>query len=372
MMYRKHILYLAIAACVMATGCGANKTKPAQVQKEVKIEISSEPVLEIEDKGEFDFTICFAGDINLDENWATTQYMDTCPNGILDCISPELVRDMQQADIMWINNEFTYSDRGAPLDGKAYTFRADPSRVENLKELGIDIVGLANNHVYDYGKDALLDTFATLEKADIPYVGAGKNLEEATEPYYMEVDGKTIAFVAASRAEKLRMTPQATETEPGILRCYDTQLFDQEIKEADEKADLVIALVHWGTEYSTELEAVQKETAKEYIDAGADVIIGAHSHCLQGMEFYNNVPIVYSLGNYWFNEKTLDTMLVTIHCYGDDDNSNMEVLITPALQSNCKTTYVSDPADQRKLYDYLESISINVDIDDEGKVSVAQ
>ena len=322
-----------------------------------------------EDNGEYDFTLCFAGDINFDENWATTQYLNTCPNGIADCISPELISTMQQADIMWINNEFTYSDRGQPLPGKAYTFRANPARVENLKLLGVDIVGLANNHVYDYGKDALLDTMDTLDAAGIPYVGAGHNLAEASEPVYMEVQGKKIAFVAASRAEKNKMTPQATDTEPGILRCYDTALFDEEIKEADANADIVVALPHWGTEYSTVLEPVQTSTAHEYIDAGADVIIGAHTHCLQGFEFYNNVPIVYSLGNYWFNEKTLDTMLITLHCYGDNDEENMDVIITPALQANCRTTYVSDEKAQRDLYNRLEDISVNAQISDGGIVT---
>ncbi len=318
--------------------------------------------------GTYDFTLCFAGDINLDENWATTRHLNSCQGGIRDCIGPELMEAMQQADIMWLNNEFTYSKGGSPKEGKAYTFRADPKRVENLKTMGVDIVGLANNHVYDYGKEALLDTFATLEGANIPYVGAGRTLSEASAPVYMQVQGKTIAFVAASRAEKFKMTPQATDTGPGILRCYDTQLFDKEIAEADAKADIVVALPHWGTEYSTELEPVQTATAREYIDAGADVIIGAHTHCLQGFEYYNGVPIVYSLGNYWFNEKTLDTMLLTLHCYGNNDENHMEVLLTPALQKDCTTVYISDPSAQRQLYDRLESISVNVEIGDDGKV----
>ena len=206
----------------------------------------------------------------------------------------------------------------------------------------------------------------TLDKAEIPYVGAGRNLKEASEPVYMEIQGKTIAFVAASRAEKNKMTPQATDTEPGILRCYDTTLFDEEIKEADANADIVVALPHWGTEYSTELETVQPQTAHEYIDAGADAIIGAHTHSLQGFEYYKDVPIVYSLGNYWFNEKTLDTMLVTLHCYGDNHEDNMDVIITPALQTNCRTVYVDDKEKQRELYDRLENISVNVEIDDNG------
>ena len=102
----------------------------------------------------FDFTICFAGDINLDENWYTTRFLNEQPGGIYDCISQELVEVMRAADIMCLNNEFTYSTGGAPLPGKAYTFRADPARVEVLGQLGVDAVTLANNHVYDYGEEA--------------------------------------------------------------------------------------------------------------------------------------------------------------------------------------------------------------------------
>ena len=364
----KILFLIFLCLCTVLCGCSKKAVPAESGNVETKTtEAKTEHVSE--DNGEYDFTLCFAGDINFDESWPTTKYLDTCKNGILDCISPELVEKMQGADIMWINNEFTYSERGSAMSGKQYTFRANPSRVENLKKLGVDIVGLANNHVYDYGKNAFLDTLDTLENACIPYVGAGRNLDAAKSPVYLEADGKTVAFVAASRAEKYKLTPQATDTEPGILRCYDTALFKESIAEAAKNADIVVALPHWGTEYSTVLESAQTETAREYIDAGADIIIGAHTHCLQGFEFYNGVPIVYSLGNYWFNEKTLDTMLVTVHCYGNDSQSNMEVIITPALQKNCKTTYVSDSAEQRKLYDRLESISRNVSIDDSGKLT---
>lgn len=321
------------------------------------------------DTGAYDFTVCFAGDINLDESWCTTQYLDSCENGIYDCISPELIDFMNAADIMCLNNEFTYSTGGAPLDGKLYTFRADPERVEVLHQLGVDAVGLANNHVYDYGSEALLDTFDTLETAGIPYFGAGRDLDEAMEPLYLEADGKTIALVAASRAEKYPMTPQATEDSPGILRCYDTELFDQVIAEARENADFVIAFVHWGTEYSYELEQVQRDTGREYLDAGADIVIGAHSHCLQGIEFYDGKPIVYSLGNYWFNEKTLDTMLLQLHFAGDDGEGSLELTVIPAVQANYCTTYAADETEQRRIYDFLEEISVNAEIADDGVVS---
>ncbi len=322
----------------------------------------------LQDTHPYDFTVCFAGDINLDDNWGTTLFMDSQPGGIHDCISKELMESMKNADIMCLNNEFTFTTRGEKLAGKLYHFRANPQRVEVLMEMGVDVVKLANNHACDYGSQSLLDTMDTLKNAGIEYVGAGENLQEAMTPVYIEVDGKTVAFVAASRAEKNIKTPQATETEPGILRCYETELFIDTIKEAKQNADFVLAYVHWGTEYSYELEEVQMTTGKEYLDAGADVIIGAHSHCLQGMEYYDGKPIIYSLGNYWFNEKTLDTMLLELHFYGDDLDSQLEVKVIPAIQAEYKTTYVSDKDERERIFSFLEGISINVFIDENGIV----
>ncbi|MDE5591286.1 MAG: CapA family protein [Acetatifactor sp.] len=342
---------------------GIAEESPAEPEIPEELSGAEEPDL----SSEFEFTICFAGDINLNENEANTLFMDRQENGIYDCISPELIEYMNNADIMCLNNEFTYSTGGAPLEGKAYTFRAKPERVEVLHQLGVDAVTLANNHIYDYGKEALLDTFTVLEEAEISYFGAGRTLEEAMAPLYIEVDGKTVALVGASRAEKNKMTPQATETEPGILRCYDTELFKKTIAEAKANADFCIAFVHWGTEYSYDLEQVQLDTGKEYLDAGADAVIGAHSHCLQGLEYYDGKPIVYSLGNYWFGSKTLDTMMVLLHFSGNDEGSSLQVEIVPGVQSGCRTTYAEEEERQR-IFDFLESISVNVDITDEGVV----
>ena len=316
-----------------------------------------------------DITLCFAGDISLADDAVTIKQWKNSGRELNQCISPELLAIMNAADVMCVNNEFTFSTRGEPMEGKAYTFRADPERVSLLKEMGVDLALLANNHVFDYGKESILDTFTTLEDAGIAYFGAGRNLDEAMKPYYVEIDGITIAFVAASRAEKNKMTPQATETEPGILRCYDTELFLEVIKEADANADLVIACVHWGTEYSTVLEEAQLSTGKLYLDAGADAIIGSHSHCLQGMEYYEGKPIVYSLGNFWFNRKSLDTMLLELRITGEPEHPQIEVAVIPALQENYCTTILNKQNDREELFGYLESISINVEIDKNGIVT---
>jgi poly-gamma-glutamate synthesis protein (capsule biosynthesis protein) len=368
------VLVFNIAGCQYLNGSEGPETPEAPIDngdlnedKEPSNQTGGEEIIE-EDLNPFDFVLSFAGDINFDENWATMKYYNTAENGIYDCISPELIELMKEADIMCLNNEFTYSTGGTPLKGKAYTFRAHPSRVEILKEMGVDIVSLANNHAYDYGPQSLIDTMATLKEAGISYVGAGHNIDEAMEPAYFEVDGKTIAYVAASRAEKNKMTPQATMDSPGILRCYDTELFVETIKEAKINADYVIAYVHWGTEYSYELEEVQLSTGREYLDAGADIIIGAHPHILQGIEYYNGKPIVYSLGNYWFNNKDIDTILLNIHFYGDDTEEYIELEIIPAIQSNSRTQIVTEEAEKERIFSLLEDISINIEIDERGIV----
>lgn len=345
---------------------GTNESEKESVAEQTDVEPLTEEQTTA-DKHEFDFTLCFAGDINLDENWDTTHHLDEKGGDITQCISPELIKIMNDADLMCLNNEFTYSTGGSPTENKMYTFRASPDRVKVLEVLGVDVAGLANNHAHDYGKQSILDTFATLENSGIPYVGAGRNLQEAMKPYYTQIDGKTIAIVAASRAEKHKRTPQATETEPGVLLCYDTELFMQEIREARENADFVIAFVHWGAEDSYVLEDVQITTGKEYLDAGCDVVIGAHPHWIQGMEYYNGKPIIYSLGNYWFNSETLETMLVQLHFKGDDDGSTLEVEVIPAMQTGCETHYV-EGEERDRIFRLLEGISVNIKIDENGIV----
>ncbi len=391
---RSLLIGVILLGCFYLCGCGATTVKesftdntgqgqineeisdinePKQEYQEVVTESGdttlSESMAVSESTGAYDFTLCFAGDINLDDKWSTMLHLDQQEKGILDCISPELVSVMQESDIMCLNNEFTFSTEGEPLPGKRYIFRAHPDRVEILNTLGVDVVSLANNHAFDFGSISLLQTMDTLKKANISYVGAGADLEEAMEPFYYELDGKTIAIVAGSRAEKNKMTPQATDTQPGILRCYEPELLKQTIKKAKEHADYCILFIHWGTEYSTKLEDVQVNTGKEYMDAGADVIIGAHPHCLQGIEFYEGKPIIYSLGNYWFNEKILDTMLLQLRFYGNKTEEHLEVKVIPGLQKDCETTYVSDKVEQRAFFDRLEELSIEVEISDEGVVT---
>ncbi len=328
----------------------------------------------------WDVRLGFAGDINFADDYIPVQYLESLgSDDISDGIDERFIDLMQGMDLMWINNEFTYSTRGEPLYGKTFTFRSDPKHVSWLHDLGIDIVGLANNHSFDYGEEAFLDTLTVLEDAGIPYVGAGHDLAEAMQPVYLEADGFTIAYVAASCAELTVFTQEAEASEPGILACYDDTRFLQAIREAAAHADYVIALPHWGVEHSTWLDEKQPVSAQAYLDAGADAVIGAHPHILQGIQFSDGRPILYSLGNFWFDNYDIDTMVAELHfsgtCRPDETPSlrdgSVEVILYPGTQSGVYTAWADTPEWRESIFDLLESISQDVTIDEDGRAHPA-
>lgn len=316
----------------------------------------------------YDFTLAFMGDVNLDDSWPTMEYLAQQPNGITDCLDPNLLARAQAADLFCVNSEFAFTDGGEALDGKAYTFRSNPSNVSIYQTMGVDLVTLANNHVYDFGPQGLTDTLATLDGASIAHVGAGETLADAAAPYYQEIDGKTVAFVNASCAEKNRYTPEATEDSSGILLCYETDKFLAAIREAKANADFVIALVHWGTDYVYETSEEQRTTGQAYLDAGADAVIGTHSHSLQGIEYYNGKPIFYSLGSCWFNEKTLETFLLELHFTGDGNGGTMTATLVPAMQTGCTTRLTESDEEWQQVVDLVLEYSGDIHIDANGVV----
>ncbi|MBQ2775043.1 MAG: CapA family protein [Clostridia bacterium] len=316
--------------------------------------------------GRESFSMSFAGDINLADDWCLMQHCVTVEGGALGCVSSELVSEMKSADVMIINNEFAFSDRGSPLRGKMYTFRAKTENVEMLKQLGVDAACLANNHVYDYGRNAFFDTLSTLDKAGIKRFGAGKNAEEAQQPLYYVVNGIKVAIIGATRAEKYIMTPEALEDTPGVFRTYDDTRLIRSIEQAKQNSDIVIAFLHWGTEFTSVLEPVQISLGRKCVDAGADAVIGAHPHCLQGMDFYKDKLIAYSLGNFWFNDETVDTGILKLEISSPENISSSFV---PCIQKNCETFLATDKKEQTRIFGYLEELSDNLTIDENGKIN---
>lgn len=310
----------------------------------------------------------FTGDFNFAEDWHTMKYMEQQEDGLAACFSEELLAQMRAADVLLMNNEFTYVDegRGATLPGKAYSFRAKPEMTEMLSVFGADAVTLANNHVYDYGETGLLDTMRHLDEAGIPYLGAGENRKEASKILYYVVNGRKVAIVSATQIERTaKYTKEATETEAGVLKTLRPELFLRVIREAEANSDYVIAVVHWGSEGIIREEESQRMLAAKFAEAGADAIIGGHPHRLQGAGFVNGVPVAYSLGNFWFSNGTLYTTVAQVVI---SEDGTLTLQFVPCIQKNMVTSLITDPDEKEAFYHYLAAVSSEVGLDAAGNV----
>ncbi|WP_196810198.1 CapA family protein [Butyrivibrio sp. WCD3002] len=309
----------------------------------------------------------FAGDILFDPGYAIMNRIRQNGGAISGVIGDSLMSYMRDADIMAINNEFPYSNGGVPKEGKAFTFRADPSSVSLLNDMGVDLCTIANNHVFDYGETALLDTLTTIDNAGIARVGAGVNIEEASRPvYYTSQSGNRVAIIAATEIERLDTpdTRGATESSPGVFRCLDITRLCSRIREAKDNGAFVIVCIHWGTENQEEIDWWQQKQSAEIVEAGADLIVGGHPHILQKFEYLNGVPVVYSLGNYLFNSKTLNTGLLQVKVHNDH---SVELRFVSAIQSGCTVREAVD-GEKAGILQHLRDISPGVNIDDDGNI----
>lgn len=315
-------------------------------------------------------TLLFAGDILMDDHYAVMSTFHNRGNDINQAFDQGLLEQMRNADIFMINNEFTFTSRGTPTVNKKFTFRANPGNVSMYEEMGVDIVSVANNHIYDYGEISLLDTLDTLEQAEIPYVGAGRNLQEAMTPVYYIANGMKIAFVSATQIERNSVpdTKEATQDSAGVLRCMNPDNLLLVIEEAKKNSDYVILYIHWGTESQETIDWLQEQQAPIYAQSGVDLIIGDHPHCLQKMDSVEGVPVIYSLGNFWFNSRTQNSCVVKVALRAGEMESFQFI---PCRQSDCRTVLLTGQ-EKTEVLDYMRTISPNVTIDEEGYVFFAE
>lgn len=313
-------------------------------------------------------SIVFTGDVLLSD-YVLSNYNS---GGIDKVIAPSLRDKMVNADFTVINEEFPFSTRGEKAPDKQYTFRVDPKYVGIIKEMGVDACGLANNHVLDFGKDALLDTFSTLNSASIQFNGAGNNYEEASRLITYEKGGVKIGIISCSHVIPVVSWNVKNQT-PGVFTAYDNVDITNEIRKAKENCDLVFVMIHWGTEHTDVLTDYQRPMAHAMIDAGADCIIGSHPHVVQGLERYNGKMIFYSLGNFIFNQNIERTFAVGVKyesLSGNDYKNNPinpSYYLLPAKASGATTREMTSE-EASSLYNYLSSISNNVTVDAGGSV----
>lgn len=200
-----------------------------------------------------------------------------------------------------IGNLETAITPGRPIQTGEMMFRADPAAVSGLTYAGFDILSLANNHTPNFGDIGLKNTFKYLHEAGIDYMGAGENYQAARQPVIKKVNDVTIAFLAYNDSDVVPVDYQATATDPGTV-FLDTTIITEDVKRAKKLVDLVIVTMHSGSEYQPLPNSRQKEYAHAAIDAGADLVIGHHPHVVQTVEKYQGKWIIYSLGNFVFDQ----------------------------------------------------------------------
>lgn len=204
---------------------------------------------------------------------------------------------LRQGDIVIGNLEAPIAVSGTEFTAKKFRFRLNPKAAPALKNAGFTHLTLANNHILDFGMDGLRQTREALTRQGLAFAGAGPDLDAAKSAWFTDIKGVRIAFLSYSLVypEEFFAGKARAGTAPGLATLFTT-----DISRAKESADYVIVSFHWGGEGLDSPKPYQKTVGRQAIDAGADVIIGHHPHVLQGVEYYRNGVIFYSLGNFAF------------------------------------------------------------------------
>jgi poly-gamma-glutamate synthesis protein (capsule biosynthesis protein) len=228
---------------------------------------------------------------------------------------------LASADLSIVNVEMAISDRGSPVPGKQFVFRAPPSAATRIGDAGVDVASLGNNHARDFGGEALADTRELLEAAGVAVVGAGADRTAAFAPASFEIGDVSVAVVGISY-----IVPGgfgATSERSGIASGRDDSGADvAAVAVAAAEHDVVVAFVHWGIERRTCPSDVQASQADALFDAGATVVVGAHPHVLQPVERRDDGRVVvWSLGNFIWHPRsgiTGDTAVVELSFVDDE------------------------------------------------------
>lgn len=224
---------------------------------------------------------------------------------------------LKKADILFGNLESQISDKIGPKAKKTGSvrvhFKANPKAIEGLVYADFDIVSVANNHALDYGREVFKDGLKRLEKAGIEYIGGGFNEEEVFSVKIQEIKGTKIGFLAYTypKFDKCYVPWKPTENKPGVAVIEKTEIkkIQRDITGAKKKVDILIISLHWGKEYSLEPTPFKVSLAKSFVEAGADLVIGHHPHVVQPLEKYKDGWIVYSLGNFVFDQTSKETKI---------------------------------------------------------------
>jgi poly-gamma-glutamate synthesis protein (capsule biosynthesis protein) len=241
-------------------------------------------------------TIAFAGDVHFAGQLAGRLDDPATAMGPLASV-------LGSADLAMVNLETAVTTRGAPQP-KEFTFRSPPVVFSALKNAGVDVVTMANNHALDYGPDSVPDALAAASAADMPVVGLGGNEEQAYAPWIATVKGSRIAVLGATAVvdDSLVSSWSAGPSHGGVATALDGQntKLVAAVSAARAKADTVIVELHYGKDLTTCPTAVQRKLAGDLVAAGADIVVGQHAHVLLGGGFLGPAYVHYGMGNFQF------------------------------------------------------------------------
>lgn len=229
---------------------------------------------------------------------------------------------LSAADFTMVNLETAITERGTPVEGKKFTFRAPATALDYLANLGVDAVSLANNHAADFGDVGLQDTLAAKATSRIPMVGIGTNHDEAFAPLSLTLKGTSIAILASSQVtDETSRLFSATASSPGIATNHESNdALVAAVESARAEHEVVIVFLHWGTEKDTCPSDAQQDVTEALAAAGADVVVGSHAHRVQGTGWKDNTFVGYGLGNFIWDfphGPNGDTGLLTITIDGN-------------------------------------------------------
>lgn len=268
---------------------------------------------------------------------------------------------IQAADLAFANLESPIGDEGRFIN----MFQAAPEAVEALAFAGFDLVSLANNHALDYHHEGLLETMRLLREYGIDWVGAGRNLQEARQPLIREVNGVKIGFLSYTEMwfvhAREPISWRATDTEPGVAPA-ELEFLQEDVEKLREQVNVVVVTVHWGKEYVHTPTQEQKAFARAAVEAGADSVLGHHPHVLQGIEFYRDGVIAYSMGNFVFDlnlAKTWETMLLEFTL---SPQGVLDLTIIPAYIFGVQPRII-EGAHRQAVYNQIRSYSLKLSQD---------
>lgn len=264
----------------------------------------------------------------------------------------QIAGEFHSADLRVANLECTITDLyPVPTDPSTFDFVSAKRAVDGLVYAGFSALTVANNHAGGAGPGALQDMLATLRSHGIATCGGGDNLAAARQPALMTAKGLRIALLGYDAISP--QAPYATASSPG-LAPLDLSTLAQDITAARSRADLVIPYFHWGIEYTKDPTPDQQHAARTAIDAGADLVLGVHPHWVQGIESYKGKLILYSFGNFIFDQDwsrpTMEGMLVHLYWRG---TTLVGVRFVPVLDVDRCQPRPMTPAEAVEVFDRM-------------------